>query len=443
MLIAAGAAIIVLIVLAIVIVNREDASRAGDDARVAIIAEGTLSAAAAVENAASQVLLAVTIADAGDVAANNIVAASLAVLDRTVNELDRRFDVFVVETTPDEQAAASEAIAKFNSATSALVAAAESADVEAATVATVEHTLAYGDLVGELAAIRDEHVKEVLLAGQGLGRVADAVRFLIFFLVPLILIIGYRRGAKQREDGRRLEAALEHQRALTLQRDEFIADLSHELRTPLTGIYGFALALQEISELNEEEHDLVTLIVGEAVEMNRMVDDLIVAGRSVAGTLSLERTEVPVAPLVSDTVAPFRDRGVDISVDSNDVSVMADRMALRHILVNLLSNAHQHGGDSIMVELFADGDDAVIRVTDDGPGVPDDVRPMLFGRYLHGRGGALVRGSIGLGTAVVQTYTEAFGGSIEYRRDNGRTVFEVRLPAVVKVSADTPTAELV
>ncbi len=78
------------------------------------------------------------------------------------------------------------------------------------------------------------------------------MRFLIFFLVPLILIIGYRRGARQREDARRLVAALEHQRALTLLRDDFIADLSHELRTPLTGIYGFALALQEISELKRE-----------------------------------------------------------------------------------------------------------------------------------------------------------------------------------------------
>ena len=75
MLVAAGAAIVVLLVLAIAMVNREDASRAGDDARVAIIAEGTLSAAAAVENAASQVLLTVTVADAGDVAANDIVAA--------------------------------------------------------------------------------------------------------------------------------------------------------------------------------------------------------------------------------------------------------------------------------------------------------------------------------------------------------------------------------
>ena len=364
-------------------------------------------------------------------------------LDRTVGELDRRFDVFVVETTPDEQTAATEAIAKFNSATSALATAAESADLEAATVATVEHTLAYDDLAGVVVAIRDEHVQEVLLAGRGLGRVADAVRFLIFFLLPLLLIIVYRRSTKRREDQHRLEQELEHQRSLVLLRDEFIADLSHELRTPLTGIYGFALALQEISELNEEEHDLVTMIVGESVEMNRMVDDLIAAGRSAAGTLSVDSVEVDLGPLISSTVAPFVDRGAVVTVDADNVAVRGDRMALRHILVNLLSNAARHGGDHIVVTTFRDEDEAVVQVIDDGPGVAEEIRPMLFGRYLHGRGGALVRGSVGLGTSVANAYAEALGGTIEYLREDDRTVFEVRLPAIAEEPAEAPASVLV
>lgn len=440
---AAGAAIIVLLVLAIALVNREDASRAGDDAQVAIIAEGTLSAAAAVENAASQVLLAVTVADAGDVAANDIVPTSLTVLERTMNELDRRFEVFVVEIASDEQATAIEAITTFSSATSALVAAAAPTDLDAATIAAAEHTLAYGYLVGAFAAIRDEHVQEVLLAGQDLGRVADAVRFLIFFLLPLLLIIAYRRSAKRREGRLRLEQELEHQRSLVLLRDEFIADLSHELRTPLTGIYGFALALQEISELNEEEHDLVTMIVGESVEMNRMVDDLIAAGRSAAGTLSVDCVEVDLGPLISSTVAPFVDRGMFVTVDADNVAVRGDRTALRHILVNLLSNAARHGGDHTVVTTFQDEDEVVVQVIDDGPGVGEEILPMLFGRYLHGRGGALVRGSVGLGTAVANAYAEALGGTIEYLREDDRTVFEVRLPTIAEEPVEAPASVLV
>jgi len=68
---------------------------------------------------------------------------------------------------------------------------------------------------------------------------------------------------------------------------------------------------------------------------------------------------------------------------------------------------------------------------------------MLFGRYLHGRGGALVRGSVGLGTAVASTYAETFGGTIDYRREDARTTFEVRLPAIESESVDEPAAALI
>ena len=63
--------------------------------------------------------------------------------------------------------------------------------------------------------------------------------------------------------------------------------------------------------------------------------------------------------------------------------------------------------------------------------MPDDIEPYLFSRYLHGGGRALLSGSVGLGTAVAAAYAESFGGSIAYLRANDRTLFEVRLLAVV------------
>jgi hypothetical protein len=151
-LVAAATAVVVLLVLAIAVVNREDASRAADDARVAILAEGTLSAASAVENAASQVLLAVTITDANDVGTNDVVATSLAVVDRTANELDRRLDVFVAELPPNEQAAATRAVATLDAATGALIDASERADLQATAAAAAKHTVAYEQLVDEFVS---------------------------------------------------------------------------------------------------------------------------------------------------------------------------------------------------------------------------------------------------------------------------------------------------
>jgi signal transduction histidine kinase len=432
-----AAAVVVLLVLTITVVNREDASRAGDDARVAILAEGTLSAASALENAASQVLLAVTIADVNEVGPNDIVATSLATLDRTANELDRRLDVFVAELPPTEQAAALGAVATLGTATDALIEAAEQTDPQATEAAAAKHTIAYTVLVDEFVATRDAYVRNVLVAGQDLGRISDAVRFLVFFIVPLIVIIVYRRGIRRRVAARRLEEALANERALTQSRDNFIADLSHELRTPLTGIYGFALALADSSALVDEDRELAKHIAGDAAELNRMVDDLITTGRIAAGTLAMSREDLPLAPIVTDVADVFALRGIVVNVRVPDVVVRADRIGLRQLVLNLVSNAARHGGDEILVEAVVRDGVVSIRVIDSGPGVPDDIEPYLFNRYLHGDGRALLSGSVGLGTAVAAAYAESFGGTIEYLRENERTVFEVRLPAAV---ADTAAA---
>lgn len=106
-------------------------------------------------------------------------------------------------------------------------------------------------------------------------------------------------------------------------------------------------------------------------------------------------------------------------------------MGLRQLILNLVSNAARHGGDEISVEAVMREGVVLMRVIDDGPGVPEDIEPYLFNRYLPGGGRALLSGSVGLGTAVAAAYAESFGGTIEYIRANDRTIFEVHLPAVV------------
>ena len=311
------------------------------------------------------------------------------------------------------------------------IAASLAGDADRVGAASSNRAQTYAELVAELVDLRDDHVESVLLAGRSFGRVADAVRFLIFFLVPLMLIIVYRRGARRREDARRLEEALKSERALAQSRDDFIADLSHELRTPLTGIYGFALALADSSGLSEEDREFAKHIVGEAAELNRMVDDLITTGRIAAGTLAMSTEDLQLGPAVTEVADVFAMRGIPVTVRVPDVVVRADRMGMRQLVLNLVSNAARHGGDEIAVEAIIREGVVSIRVIDNGPGVPADVEPHLFNRYLHGGGRALLSGSVGLGTAVAAAYAESFGGTIEYHRASERTIFEVRLPAVI------------
>lgn len=431
MLLVSGATVIVLIVLAVVLVNREDAARTAENARIAILAEGTLSAAASVENASSQTLLAVTVSSANDSVEDDIVVATVGALSQTTAELQRRYEVFAPELTEAEQSDAAQAVTALEDAAARVAIEALNDGQDAVTTAVADASAAYEELVVVLAGIRDSYVEAVLLTGRSFGRVTDAVRFLIFFLVPLILVIAYRRGARRREDGKRLEEALENERALAKSRDDFIADLSHELRTPLTGIYGFALALGDSHTMSVEDHELARLIVSDAAELNRMVDDLITTGRIAAGTLAMSTEEIRLEPIVTEVADVFAMRGIPVTVRVPDVTIRADRAGLRQLILNLVSNAARHGGDEIAVESVMREGIVSIRMIDNGPGVSEDIEPYLFNRYLHGDGRALLSGSVGLGTAVAAAYAESFGGTIEYKRANDRTVFEVRLPAVI------------
>ena len=434
MLLVSGATVIVLIVLAVVLVNREDAARTAENARIAILAEGTLSAAAAVENASSQALLAATVASTTESVDNDVVVAAIGALSQTATELQRRFDVFAPELTDSERTAATEAVTALEEAAEAVAATSLGGSLDQTTAAVADTSAAYDELVIELAGIRDGYVQSVLLTGRSFGRVADAVRFLIFFLVPLVMVIAYRRGARRREKAQRLEEALTSERALAQSRDDFIADLSHELRTPLTGIYGFALALGDSPTMSKEDHELARLIISDAAELNRMVDDLITTGRIAAGTLAMSTEDLRLEPVVTEVADVFAMRGIPVTVRVADVTIRADRAGLRQLILNLVSNAARHGGDEIAIESIMREGIVSIRVTDNGPGVPEDIEPYLFNRYLHGDGRALLSGSVGLGTAVAAAYAESFGGTIEYHRTNDRTVFEVRLPAVISES---------
>ena len=278
--VALGAAVLVLLVLALVLVNRESSALVAEDARSSILAEQSLSAAAAVRNGTNQALLLVSVA-AADV-------------DRAIDEvreadtqLRARFGALLEQTTGPEKAELAAVRDEFGSVTASFMEAASAGDVsDAGDLATAQGE-SYSRLVATVAGLRDERVAGVLIAAEGVGRVADAVRLLMVVVVPVGAILVYRRGSRRREEQARLAQELERQREITRSKDDFIADLSHELRTPLTGIYGFALALEEAdSELGHDGAELLGLIITEADELSRMADDLVAAGRLDAGQIT-------------------------------------------------------------------------------------------------------------------------------------------------------------
>jgi signal transduction histidine kinase len=120
--------------------------------------------------------------------------------------------------------------------------------------------------------------------------------------------------------------------------------------------------------------------------------------------------------------------GAQVEVDLPTIPVWADPLRARQLLRNLVSNAIRHGGDRVMVTGSVSDDRLSVAVMDDGPGVPDEMVPRLFTRFVHDGEQALTVGSVGLGLAVVRELATAMGGDVGYQRRGSWTIFEFWLP---------------
>jgi signal transduction histidine kinase len=218
-----------------------------------------------------------------------------------------------------------------------------------------------------------------------------------------------------------------------VRRRSVLADVAHELRTPLTIIRGQAEAIADGVYPAQPEQMAPILAATRTVEL--LVDDLRTFALADAGSLRLEREQVDVAVLVGETVEAFRPAaasagvalGEDVSADTP--AVEGDSARLSRVVANLVSNALRHtpAGGSIRVTGRRGGDGgAEITVADDGEGIPADLLPRVFDRFVKGRSST---GS-GLGLAIVREVVEAHGGAvtIDSVLGEGTTVL-VRLPA--------------
>ena len=315
---------------------------------------------------------------------------------------------------------------------SEIIAALEAGDLEGARVGA-ESTLdpAFRQFVSLLVVVRDGEAAAVAASNDIMGRIGDLTRFLVAFLVPTAVIMIYRELSKRQQKQSDLEVRLDAERNLGKARDEFVANASHELRTPLTSIFGLAHLLEEDELLlaSETAPEMVGMIISEAHDLSRMVDDLLTTARLDAGALHYQFEDLAVLHEVHEVVEPMKRGGMDITIDCRPSVVRSDRLRLRQVLRNLLSNASKYGGPNIRLFGRLEAGWYEIRVEDNGEGIPDELRERLFQRYLHEGDMPLVLGSVGLGLSIVRALAEGMGGAVWYdRTDDGWSAFVVRVP---------------
>ena len=193
----------------------------------------------------------------------------------------------------------------------------------------------------------------------------------------------------------------------------FVADASHELRTPLATIQGNAGLLAHRPDVAEDVRRAAAAdIAGESERMARLTDRLLTLARADSG-VQLQLAPVELRPLVAEAARQAAALHPDptISVEAEEVSVSGDADALRQLVVILLDNATRHARSSICVTLRAEGGWARLVVSDDGPGVPDAERELIFGRFYKGDR-ARTGGGAGLGLAIARWITDQHRGRI-------------------------------
>ncbi|MFA5707137.1 sensor histidine kinase [Mycolicibacterium sp.] len=224
----------------------------------------------------------------------------------------------------------------------------------------------------------------------------------------------------------------------------FITDASHELRTPLTTIRGFAELYRQGAATDVEM--LMSRIESESARMGVLVEDLLLLARLDAER-PFEQHRVDLLTLATDavhdaqSVAPRRAITVAVFDGPGTPEVIGDESRLRQVLGNLVANALQHTPESapVVVRVGTRGQDAIIEVVDEGPGMTAEDALRIFERfYRTDASRTRASGGTGLGLSIVDSLVFAHGGSVNVTTAPGKGCrFEVRLPRLISAEMES------
>jgi signal transduction histidine kinase/CheY-like chemotaxis protein len=263
------------------------------------------------------------------------------------------------------------------------------------------------------------------------GRVAGAVNILVDIT-----------------ERKRAEEAL---READRRKSEFLAMLAHELRNPLAPIRNGLQILRLAGRDGASADQARTMMERQFGHMVRLIDDLLDLSRISNGKIELRRGRLDLAAAVQDAVETSRplieERGHELTValPPGPVYVDADRTRLAQVFANLLNNSARYTerGGRIRLTVERQGSDVVVKVRDNGVGIPADVLPRVFELFAQAdRRPEQSQGGLGIGLNLVRGLVEMHGGRVEaYSEGPGKgSEFVVRLPVLLS-AAGRPEAE--
>jgi signal transduction histidine kinase len=228
---------------------------------------------------------------------------------------------------------------------------------------------------------------------------------------------------------------------LDRSRSEFISNASHELRTPLTSLGGYLELVDEGGLEPEVRDEFLREMRRQVDRLTKLASDLLDLSRLDAGGTAIARETVDLAAAAADVVHESdplaRRSGTTLELDHGPSALWAlgDELRVRQVVRALVDNALRHtpGGTHVTVAWQLEGERAVVRVWDDGPGISAGNQDQIFERFWRGPGAA-ASGS-GLGLAIARELATRMGGSLSVRSRPGSTVFVLGLAAAAQPAA--------
>ncbi|MGI0019262.1 MAG: sensor histidine kinase [Nitrososphaera sp.] len=246
-----------------------------------------------------------------------------------------------------------------------------------------------------------------------------------------------------------LEKANAELKKLDKMKDEFISVASHELRSPIHPILGYASMARDGMIPSKEALDV---IYGQATRLKQLANDILDVSRIESGTFpySMKRTGIhEVLSSCIEATKPSVDAGrvslvADLSEENEEVEAEADRERLTQVFMNILGNAlkfTKKGRITVGTRLAASG---MLEITfsDTGAGIPEEVLPKLFNKFVTKKVGEDVAHGTGLGLFICKAIVEAHGGRISaFNNSAGGATFRIELPvSKAEKAAEKPIA---
>ena len=283
-------------------------------------------------------------------------------------------------------------------------------------MSTIAVPLLHGEeVLGVIAVYADEIAAFDVPEVEILQRFADDLAYGIVAL-------------RTRERQEEAEAQL---REMLRSKDRFVETIAHELRTPLAAVVGFAQVLQEEgSGLSPDDRaEMMRMLIDGGLDLTNIVDDLLVAAKAEAGTLTVARVRVDLRAQATQVLENWGQEATgQIEFTGPTVHTIGDPARVRQILRNLISNALRYGGEQIQISVDSDASTGQVMVIDNGVGVPPEEQEAIFEPYRRAHNTPSLTASMGLGLSISRQLAQLMDGDLTYRRDPGKSIFALTLP---------------